>query len=281
MSEEKEENKASFGWIPDKKDKRDFKWRMVKDFMTIPTKVELLDNCGKIRNQGNEGACVGFAGAALKDWYEKSQENLVEGGLSSRCIYNGARSLEGRLGAEGAYLRDALKWLQKLGVCREHDWPYYAWQPSWKSEPREVVSIEQMKPYKIKSYVRLSTINEVLEALAEGLPVYAGVLWYSNWIYVGKDGKLPEKNYDVVGGHAIFLVGYDLEEKWILFQNSWGNYGMNGFGKMPLKSMQLDERQSDFWTIVDIEPGDIEPDPEPKPSWLEQLIEWIKDLFNR
>jgi len=141
-----------------------------------------------------------------------------------------------------------------------------------------------MEPYKIDTYVRLQNVDEVLQALAAGKPVYAGVLWYNNWIHVTIPGNLPPADGDVVGGHAILYLGYDIKEGRLLFQNSWTKlYGDGGYGRMLITDVKNMQKECDFWTIVDKQgpgpgPG---PEPEPKPDIskiLEALVKIIKQL---
>jgi C1A family cysteine protease len=261
---------VAFGWKKDPHDPRDLLWsRLFRVHEVLPEKVDLRQKDSPILDQGNEGSCVGFAGAALKNWYELVQKDYPakEKGLSPRCIYNLARALEGRLDEEGAYLRDALKGLQEFGVCTEAFWPY---RPHVDSDvdPRSRVPAEKAEPWRIRSYVRLENVDEVLNALASGLPVYAGVPWCSNWIMVPPNGELPRGDQKIVGGHAILFLGYDMNRQRLLFQNSWSRaWGAGGYGWILIDDIRVFQSYSDFWTVVDLEPpSPPEPEPEPPPS---------------
>ncbi|MGQ9543700.1 MAG: C1 family peptidase [Candidatus Bathyarchaeia archaeon] len=273
---------VSFGWRKDPPDPRDLLWRRIfRAPPSIPERVDLTEYAGSVRDQGSEGSCVGQAGAALKDWHEKYQRGYPEGGLSSRCIYNGARALGGMLNGEGAYLRDALKFLQRYGTCREKQWPYRAGADA-TVDPRNRFKPEDLQPWQIETYVRINTADEILQALAAGKPAYAGVYWYNNWIVPGPDGKLPMPQGSPVGGHAILFLGYNKNEGWLLFQNSWGRiWGRSGYGKMPIKAVKQMQNECDFWTIVDkLGPGPG-PSPEPEPEWrriLKRILELLQQL---
>lgn len=279
----------AFGWLKDPKDPRDLTWRkLFRAIPKIPRRVDLRKKDFPILNQGNEGSCVGQAGAGLKNWWELEQKDYPreEQGLSPRYIYNLARALEGRLSQEGAYLRDALKGLQKYGTCTWAKWPYQPWVDS-DVDPRDRIPLELTQPWQIESYVRLESAEEVLEALASGVPVYAGVLWFRNWIIPGPDGKLPRADGKlpraddrVVGGHAILLLGYDPDEGYILFANSWGSYwGDRGYGWMSISDLRAYFRYADFWTVVDKRPSPgPNPNPEPKPAICKILDQFQKQL---
>jgi hypothetical protein len=176
---------------------------------------------------------------------------------------------------EGAYLRDALRFLQKYGTVTEAEWPYTP-RVDANVPPLSRVKEEQMEPWRIKSYVRLESIDEVLEALASGVPVYIGTPWFTNWINIGRSGKLPPANYEIAGGHATLLLGYDLKEGRVIGQNSWGiQWGDRGFYYMLIDDLEKMAGDSDFWTIVDLEPPSPPAPPEPEPIPAAKLCEYL------
>ena len=243
----------------------------------IPDRVDLREHAGPIRDQLNEGSCVGFAAMALKNWWEKIQGDYPErqGGISPRCCYNGAKWIGGYLNMEGAYLRDALRFLQKYGTVTEAEWPYTP-RVDANVPPLSRVKEEQMEPWRIESYVRLESIDEVLEALASGVPVYIGTPWFTNWINIGRSGKLPPANYEIAGGHATLLLGYDLKEGRVIGQNSWGiQWGDRGFYYMLIDDLEKMAGDSDFWTIVDLEPPSPPAPPEPEPTPTAKICEYL------
>lgn len=256
---------VSFGWKKDPRDPRDLLWRRLFRARILPDRVDLRDHAGPVRNQLNEGSCVGFAAMALKNWWEKAQRDYPEkqGGISPRCCYNGAKWIGGYLRQEGAYLRDALKFLQKYGTCTEAEWPYVPIVDRAVA-PLERVEPGQMEPWRIMSYVRLESVDEALQALASNNPVFIGTPWFRNWMSISRDGKLPPADGNVVGGHATLLLGYDMDERRFIGQNSWGaQWGDRGFYYMLMDDVEKYFGESDFWTVVDLEPG---PSPQPKPK---------------
>jgi hypothetical protein len=275
---------VSFGWRKDPRDPRDLLWRrLFKVPRILPERVDLRDRAGPVRNQLNEGSCVGFAAMALKNWWEKAQKDYPgkQGGISPRCCYNGAKWIGGYLSQEGAYLRDALKFLKKYGTCTEAEWPYVPVADRTVS-PLDRVKPEQLEPWKIVSYVRLGSVDEVLHALASESPVFIGTPWFRNWLNVGRDGKLPPADGKVVGGHATLLLGYDMKEHRFIGQNSWGTqWGDRGFYYMLMSDVEGYFAESDFWTVVDLEPSP--PGPQPKPDskiceYVETAQKWLNML---
>jgi len=275
---------VSFGWKKDKYDPRDLLYKHIYFFKgSIPEKVDLRQYAEKVGDQGNEGSCTGWAGRYLKGWYEKKQKDYPDNGLSARCIYNGAKAIGGYLNEEGAYPRDIMQFLKDYGTCTEERWPYIP-NSETNVDPRTKIPLSDMSEWQIERYVRLETINEVLEALASGIPVYLGVLWHSNWILVGPNGKLPKGNGKIVGGHAILALGYDLKERRILFENSWSQlWGQMGYGWVLMDDLIEQEKDMDMWIVTDKEP--INPPSPPEPSkyckFLKQIDKMVHDEMNR
>ena len=60
--------------------------------------------------------------------------------------------------------------------------------------------------------------------------------------------QMPRAKEQVLGGHAIVIVGYDDEQKRVKFVNSWGaGWGDHGFGYLPYD--YVTKYMSDAWTF--------------------------------
>jgi C1A family cysteine protease len=67
---------------------------------------------------------------------------------------------------------------------------------------------------------------------------------------VSKTGELPlpKSKEQIVGGHAIVIIGFDDEKRRVKFVNSWGTaWGERGFGYVPYD--YLKKHMSDAWTF--------------------------------
>jgi len=59
---------------------------------------------------------------------------------------------------------------------------------------------------------------------------------------------MPGKDEVPLGGHAVLVVGYDMNEKRFIVRNSWGSgWGKNGYFTLPFE--YVDKMGNDFWTI--------------------------------
>lgn len=150
---------------------------------------------GPIRDQGVEGACVGFGCRALLD--ASPFQQII--GPSAREIYLEARVIDefdDRKVPEGTSVRAGLNVLKSHGL--------------------------------IQSYVWATGIEDVYQFIAKKGPVVIGVNWYS--YDTTAEGLIPMTGTPV-GGHCVLLYGFDREKKRFLVQNSWGeSYGKKGRG---------------------------------------------------
>ncbi len=241
--------KFKLGCIKDKKDNRDYLMRAYLPLVKFPAKIDYAQKMSPIRDQGDEGTCVGFATVVgMKEYQEKiDYGKLVE--LSPRFLYNECKKIDGMAGVEGTSIRVAVKVLKKTGVCRENFWPY---KPHQKDKSKKGAG-NDAKKFKIKTYARIIDLQELKMTLATKGPCVIGVYVFRDMMET-KDGKIkmPKKSERTLGGHAICPVGYDDKKGLIKFKNSWGlNWGDNGYGYLPYE--YINKYMMDAWSSVDIE----------------------------
>lgn len=212
------------GAIKDLKDTRDI---LLGNYL-IPRKLPKALTWGdvKIPVKSQVGpSCVGFASAAMKEVQEKIEHNrlFTFDGLS---LYKECKKVDGIPEEDGTFIRTALKILQKVGI------PF------------------EKRFYKIASYARITTIDEIRFALASSGPVVAGVPVYDSWESPHERINLPEGNEQPRGGHAILLTGYDDNRRVFYVKNSWdSSWGMGG--RIHLSYDYIDKLLHDAWATVD------------------------------
>lgn len=222
----------------DQPDERDFLFARPPLVKAVPAQIDLREGCSPVVDQGDLGSCTANAiGSGLREYLEiKNQQNLVS--LSRLYLYYHERLIEGTVNEDaGAYIRDGMKVLAKLGICPESLHPYiisrFAIPPSQEAEAAA-------GQYKISDYHRLVNLLDVQRCLAEGYPVVLGMTVYESFESdsVAKSGivPLPKKNEQVLGGHAMLIVGYK-KIGWTLYlivRNSWGTgWGDGGYCYIP------------------------------------------------
>jgi len=253
---------SRFGCIKDKFDDRDYLMRAYLPVVKLPKKVDYTQKMSPIRDQGEEGTCVGFAVASgMKEYQEiLDYQKLVE--LSPRFVYSECKKIDGMPEEEGTTIRASMQVLEKLGVCQEKLWPY---QPHQKDEPKEGAKANAQK-FRIITYARILNLNELRMVLLSKGPVVLGIEVFEGMLKT-KTGMvpLPKKNETSVGGHAICAVGYDDEKELVKFKNSWSEkWGQQGFGYLPYA--YIGRYMMDAWSSVDIE--------DPNPLTLASVISY-------
>ena len=242
-----------YGWLPDLPDHRDFLYSAVAPVRAVlPQKVDLRRKCSAIENQGNLGSCTANALVGALEFLEiKDGAKFVD--LSRLFVYYNERVIEGTVNQDsGAYLRDGIKSLAKLGVCPEQKWPYRI--SDFTRKPTAKCYKDAIR-HRITSYHRIVTIDEMRNCLTDGFPFVFGFTVYTAFESqtVAKSGvvNMPGPKEKVLGGHAVVAVGYDDGQKRFWIRNSWDtDWGQNGYFTMPYD--YLDPKGNladDFWTI--------------------------------
>jgi hypothetical protein len=238
-----------FGCIKDRFDDRDYLMRAYMPIIKLPKNIDYTKTMSPVRDQADEGSCVGFAAAAgMKEYQEILDYNkLIE--LSPRFVYEQAKKVDGLPGTEGTTIRAAMRVLEEKGVCRETLWPYKA---RYKGKPKKG-AFNDAKRFRILTYARILNLNELRMSLATkgpavlGVEVFKGMLETLTGIV-----PMPEKREKSMGGHAVCAVGYDDKNDLVKFKNSWSaRWGLQGYGYLPYA--YVERYMMDAWSSIDID----------------------------
>ena len=256
--------KRKMGCLRDKLDERDFLMRSYLPLVKLPVKLDYTVKMSPVRDQGDEGTCVGFASSVgMKEYQEqKDYEKLVV--LSPRYLYSECKKIDGMPESEGTSIRMAMKVLFDKGVCRENFWPYVPKQINKAKSG----AVADAKKFKVKSFARILNLHELRTSLAVNGPCVIGVQVYEGMMDA-KNGvvPMPGKEEYSVGGHAICHVGYEDGKKRIKFKNSWSEkWGDNGYGYLPYT--YIEKFMMDAWSSVDIE--------DPNPLTLGEIMKYAR-----
>jgi len=221
-----------FGCKPDVHDHRDFPYSAcapVDQSKPLPPKVDLRPLMSPVEDQKNVGSCVANASvgameylqlqALKKRWmcFNKYRD------LSRLYAYFNSRLLDGTIYEDaGTTLRSMMKGLSQYGVCSEAVWAYDV--TKWSTRPTPAAYAEGKK-HTVHEYYRVNSQRDLQNALANGLPVVFGAMLYSGFSETPSTGivKMPDTAKESpLGGHAMLVVGYDLEAKQYIVRNSWG-----------------------------------------------------------
>jgi C1A family cysteine protease len=250
----------ALGALPDRFDPRDriFEAAMGAFLGATPTTIDLRNLCSPVRDQGQQGSCTGFAMGALREFLEnKTGKPKAMQIVSPAYIYYHERKLEGSVAdcQAGAYPRDGLKVLKSLGVCPEADAPYSdttCGAPSATAETHATA-------LKIKSYQRITTLNGLKTAVANGNACVIGITVYESFESKAAQTTghipMPGPHEALLGGHALLCCGYKDSTKYagggyLIVKNSWGTaFGDKGYIYLPY-GYAIPSLMSDIWTAT-------------------------------
>ena len=208
-------------------DKRDYKMYVTTTKSAhYPEMYEISTT--NVKDQGIVNSCVAHTLASFLEETYKNQ-NLR---FSTGFIY-GYRPA-GYTIEEGMYPRDAMKTLLKVGDCLKSDFDYNREMPQIKLLVDG--NLENLKlladKYRIKSYARIYTKQDILKCLYNDITVPASIPIYNDLAIDELTKIVKSPSGECQGYHMILLVGYN--EHGYIFQNSWGNsWGENGRAILP------------------------------------------------
>lgn len=238
---------------------------------TAPRKFDLLKYQTPVKNQGERGSCVAFASTALvESMYKVKTGQTVD--LSEQYSYWASKAIDGIVpNSDGSYPLPFLKSIEKNGMPAEQAWPYekIGWFDSPAhpdcmkanqanpdnlptpcvtngSAPAAAVAapkLKVMEPHRVPS-----SAEAIMGFLQKGMVVEIGADVYQKaWGFDNKAGMqyltgtvtMPPQGDKLIGGHAVLIVGYDMDKSVFIFKNSWGTERwaskspVPGFGTIP------------------------------------------------
>ena len=242
--------------VPDRIDIRD--WFYQPALTPLPDKIVNCERVPRILDQGEEGACTGFALAAVINFLRFGQ--FENESVSARMLYEMARRYDEWPGEnyEGSSARGAMKGWARHGVCLDTDWPMSQAGPDHLTP--EIAERSRRIPGGAFYRVMHRQVRDMHAALAE-----VGVLYMTLMVHDGWDapsGRASKVIYSLAGhersialpvierkgraanGHAVAIVGYT--DEGFIIQNSWGEgWGERGFALLPYQDFML--HATDVW----------------------------------
>jgi hypothetical protein len=234
--------------LPDRIDLRDWVYRPSLD--PLPRAVVNCARVPEILDQGTEGACTGFALAAVIQY---SLGRRGRGRVSPRMLYEMARRYDEWPGEnyDGSSARGAMKGWTAHGVCRRASWSDGEQGLSFVTD--QIMEEARALPGGAYYRVRHRAVRDMHGALADAGILYVTLMVHNGWEWPSGKGRrvaagwtLPtiQRGGRADSGHAVALVGYTSEG--FIVQNSWGaDWGEGGFALLPYEDYLL--HATDVW----------------------------------
>lgn len=242
-----------YGWRPDVPDHRDFTFAAPRGTKT-PPKISLRGQMPPVYDQGQLGSCTANAIAAAHQFDQLIESGGAASFVPSRLfVYYNERAMEGTVDQDaGAIIRDGIKSIAKQGVCPESGWPYDV--SKFTAKPIDACYAEALKHTAVE-YLRVTRTQAQMErCLASGRPFVCGISVYESFesAAVAATGNvpMPGRKEQLLGGHAILVVGYDRSKKQWECRNSWGEgWGQKGYFTLPYPYLLNSNLSDDFWVV--------------------------------
>jgi hypothetical protein len=222
----------------------------------LPRRVDLRAHCAPVEDQGNTNSCVANAIVGALELHQR-KAGTAPMDLSRLFLYYNARSLgKQELEDKGTFIHHGMAAVMAFGVCEERMWPFE--KAMVTTAPTEAC-FKNATSYEAIQFARTPRGEPAMAALAQGLPVAFGIVLPGECYDVGKQtGTIPNPEtiqvQQAASGHAMLIVGYDMDEKVYFVRNSWGpDWAKNGYVNIPFEVMDRHAHPDQFWTIGAIE----------------------------
>ncbi|MNX76202.1 Papain family cysteine protease [compost metagenome] len=212
----------------------------------LPASVDLRTT-GKVSpvyDQGQLGACTAFAmGKGLRETLT-NLNGAPSQSLSALYLYYKERERMGTINEDsGAMMVDGMEVLKANGNALDSTMPYVV--SKFKEKPSAKAEAEAAA-FKIDDFTLLNGLDQLKAELAKGNPAVFGYTVYKSFMSptVAKTGMMPmpKPGEQILGGHAVFIVGYDDAKQVLIIKNSWGGgWGDKGYFYMPYAYVTADK----------------------------------------
>jgi hypothetical protein len=214
----------------------------------VVNSVNLVQYCGDVLDQGNLGSCTAHAIRGSDDLLENvaGQSGYH---LCRLALYWQERIAEGQSAQNmqdtGADPMDGLRILASQGICDESLYPYN--DTLGDTQPPavcfEAANCSAHKVHTIGTVAAPGTaaanlIQALENAFAQKIPVVTCFAVYESFesAAVAKNGivPMPRPGEQMLGGHAVLMIGIDAVNQRFILRNSWGaSWGDHGNFYLP------------------------------------------------
>ena len=208
---------------------------------TLPISVDYRPSLGKPRDQGNQSSCVGFASAAILEYYAYrlyDPGSLRGPEFSAQFIYN-CRTTDG----DGMFPSEAMNGIHNWGCALERSYPYGKNKSQKYRDMPAAIKTEALQWRSGQPNI-LRDVASVKSAVANNGPCIMAFTCYNEGRYPWRKGVGDSTE---IYGHCLAIVGYDATG--FILRNSWGtDWADGGYTRMDFSEWVLN---FETWTIPD------------------------------
>lgn len=219
-------------------------------------------HCSPPYDQGQTGSCTGQSTAKVLELRRVLEgHSPLKAHPSQFFLYANARLKEGSLTEDsGATIRDVAIAATEDGFCDNIVWSSDV-MSNLLVKPSDAAYLAAKPEAGLKwTWIEqhgAALIPALKIAIRNGDPVLFGIKVYESFESnaVAKTGKIPVPHYweQLLGGHAIAMIGWNDKIQCFEFANSWGStWGDKGYGWLPYAYVTNTRLASDFGAIQDV-----------------------------
>ncbi|MBA4118725.1 MAG: hypothetical protein C0514_07535 [Candidatus Puniceispirillum sp.] len=229
--------------------------------------IDLRPTCSPIQDQGNTGSCTAHSleGALEQAMIRKTGKYVHFSRLAgyfharARMGKSERNELEYLNQDSGATIGDAALSVFS-GLIPETLWPYKDDGRTFKKQPLPScyeAGLRWLNTTGI-SFVKVDGTKEgILAQLKDGKPVMFGMALRKSFMSseVARTGMVPvpSPSEDIVGGHAMLIVGYNGDTQRFIVRNSWSEkWGDKGYAHIPEALIIQPDVTYDLWRVSDV-----------------------------
>ena len=247
--------KYKFNITESDEDIRDTKFVQNEFYKTLfPETIDYSEFVPAIKDQGSIGSCGSHAAVTGIETLEKIYNPSWYVPLSEMFHYWIVRQeeYEGLVfnttypNDNGQTGRDAMRVLNRVGVCPENLYPYNV--SNFNDMPFLAPSFARF--WKLLEYNKCWSVDAIKSALVDKKVVWLGIPVKSNFLkHKGEDVITFDPDFQHKGGHAVLIVGYNESKQAFRIVNSWGTtWGDKGYGWMSYQYL-YDADWFDSWAM--------------------------------
>jgi len=243
--------------------KKDHHFLKLSPHLTLPNNIDLRNIKIPVLDQGDFGTCVAntISSAIMYRQFHHLplKKNEIDNiYISSRLFFYTNYRIDNNIPLTddpGADYLSMFQSIEKYKFCKEQIWPYIP--ENFSLKPSKIAYEEASKNENVKHFFITDSIKhheiEIKSALFNKYPIVFGIIIFESFYKIKQDGLVPIPDFDneeILGGHALLLIGFDDDKKVWIVQNSWSEkFGDNGFIYIPYDLMLKSEFASEFFAI--------------------------------